>query len=569
MATIHTGDVGKERTPWVLPIELQPSPAAEPATSPKGRGDIRKLDGVSDRRDRQRSSGAILILVLVVVAVLSLSAYTFSSLMVTHHHATKLMGEQLQARLLVNSGVEMVKYYLLQDELSREEMGGHENNPLVFQGVTVLPEVDLRSRGSFSIIAPLPDQTGTGMGSGIRYGLEDESGRLNLNVVLLADQLQAARDLLMGIPGMTEDVADSILDWIDSDEEPRDYGAEADYYASLNPPYAPRNGPLLTVEELLLVRGVTPELLFGLDQNRNTMADAHESQVGTAGGSMTAMATTGFSNHRGWSAYLTLYSAEKNATSEGLPRINLNGTDMQLLHDELVAVFSTEWANFIVAYRLYGAYDGNEQGESAEDLELDLSQQPSGQIAQVLDLIGAKVQVTGGGGAQGGNAEQILESPFQNDPAAMLSYMTALMDNCSISDAATIPGRLNINEAPQDLLFGIPGITEEIVQQIVDQREILADVLATRAHETWLLAEGLVTLEEMKNLLPFVCAGGDVFRTQIVGYYQGGGPSARFEVVFDATEAQPGIVLWRDISHLGRGYALEMLGVELQGGGGF
>ena len=36
-----------------------------------------------------------------------------------------------------------------------------------------------------------------------------------------------------------------------------------------NPPYAPRNGPLGSIEELLLVRGVTPALLFGADLNRN------------------------------------------------------------------------------------------------------------------------------------------------------------------------------------------------------------------------------------------------------------------------------------------------------------
>ena len=35
----------------------------------------------------------------------------------------------------------------------------------------------------------------------------------------------------------------------------------------------PKNGPLETVEELLLVRGVTPQLLFGADINRNGQLD--------------------------------------------------------------------------------------------------------------------------------------------------------------------------------------------------------------------------------------------------------------------------------------------------------
>ena len=57
---------------------------------------------------------------------------------------------------------------------------------------------------------------------------------------MLADKTAegAGRELLMGLPGMTEDVADAILDWLDEDEEPREYGVESDYYMGLDPPYA-------------------------------------------------------------------------------------------------------------------------------------------------------------------------------------------------------------------------------------------------------------------------------------------------------------------------------------------
>ena len=71
------------------------------------------------------------------------------------------------------------------------------------------------------------------------------------------------------MPNMTPDVADAIVDWLDMDSSPRPYGAEDDYYTALSPPYHCKNGPLDSLEELLLVRGVTPELLFGNDQNRN------------------------------------------------------------------------------------------------------------------------------------------------------------------------------------------------------------------------------------------------------------------------------------------------------------
>jgi hypothetical protein len=66
----------------------------------------------------------------------------------------------------------------------------------------------------------------------------------------------------------------------------------------------------------------------------------------------------------------------------------------------------------------------------------------------------------------------------------------------------------------------------------------------------------------MKQMLPFVCAGGGVYRAQVVGYYDEGGPSARIEAVIEATNGPPRLLFWRNISHLGRGFPLETLGLD-------
>ena len=233
----------------------------------------------------------------------------------------------------------------------------------------------------------------------------------------------------------------------------------------------------------------------------------------------------------------------------------------------------------------------NAEGEekSAADIQLDLTQQPKQQIQQVLELIGAKValpqqsgqQDSGGQQGSGESQQQIVSSPFASDAISMATYLPTLMDACTAVDATVIPGRINVNQAPAEVLLGIPGMTQEIVDQIISLRsadsQSTSSTAATsttspttsgttidpRSQETWLLSEGVVTLDEMKQFMPFLCGGGDVFRTQIVGYYQGGGPSARCEVVFDATGSTPRVLFWRDISHLGRGYALETLGVDL------
>ena len=111
--------------------------------------------------------------------------------------------------------------------------------------------------------------------------------------------------------------------------------------------------------------------------------------------------------------------------------------------------------------------------------------------------------------------------------------------------------------------LAVPGLTEEIVDQIIALREVSSPTDTSRAHPTWPLAEGILTLDQMKQLLPFVTTRGDVYRAQVVGYYDGGGVSARSEVIIDATIPQPRLLFWRQLGYLGRGYPLDMLGTNL------
>lgn len=50
-------------------------------------------------------------------------------------------------------------------------------------------------------------------------------------------------------------LTDSLLDWIDRDNEPRLYGAERDHYQQIEPPYEPRNRSIPVLSELKLIRG--------------------------------------------------------------------------------------------------------------------------------------------------------------------------------------------------------------------------------------------------------------------------------------------------------------------------
>jgi type II secretory pathway component PulK len=97
------------------------------------------------------------------------------------------------------------------------------------------------------------------------YRLTDEESRLNLNTASpdRFDRLLRA----LGLDKQARDViVDSIQDWIDPDDLPRLNGAESeDYYLALPVPYRARNAPLQDPAELLQIRGVTPELYWGVD----------------------------------------------------------------------------------------------------------------------------------------------------------------------------------------------------------------------------------------------------------------------------------------------------------------
>jgi len=628
---------------------------------------------LAERDGHKSRPGVVLLVVLVVVMMLALGAYTYAALMRSHRESSVLTNRQLQAKLMVDSGIDYTRIYLSRSDDAQSEAGGKYNNPASFRQLVVVQDLDPLHRGYFTIVAPALDDEGNL--AGVRFGLEDESTRLNLNTLLTleksgvaslassagalqsaagalqaagggaqsgagsqqstsgsqqpasgnqqsssgsqasssassetgssasssaaaSESTSAARTLLMAVPGMTEDAADSILDWIDEDDEARTYGAESAYYMSLEPPYAPKNGPLDTVEELLRVKGVTPQLLFGADTNRNGQIDPNEASTGSAApaaafdsagttasfGVMptSAASTTGTvagSLDRGWSAYLTLHSRERNLTPEGQPRIYLNNPDLEQLHAELSDVFDAEWANFIVAFRQgskvssgssggQGGSSGNQQGgdasaeqpaESAAGRAIDFNKAAKTKFTQVLDLIDARIQVQ----FAGEEKAIVVQSPFRSDLGAAGAYLPKLMDYVTVNPAASIPGRINILQAPAPILRGIPGITDEIVDQILNRREPeLTTEKPNRRHETWLLAEGAVTLSEMKLLQPFICSGGHVYRSQVVGYFQNGEGAARAEAIFDATGALPRVVLWRDMSHLGRGYALETLGID-------
>ena len=513
--------------------------------------------------NRARQSGVILLIVLVTVVFMTLAALTFMSLMQVEEQASRVLARRVQSKYLADSGVDYTRLFLSASPIEIHQKGGIWDNPEQFQGIPAAIDLNnLQFTGRFTVVSP--SMNSDGIPEGYRFGVVDESTKINLNALPFFDKWTpgSARQLLLTLPNMTEEIADAILDWVDDDDEEREFGAEADFYSGLAPAYAPKNGPLDSLDELLLVRGVTPDLLFSLDTNRNGVLDTDET-IGTAASSLDA------DQYLGWANYVTLFSKESNLNAEGLKRVNINGEDLDQLFDDLKSAFDDEWTNFILQYRINGPSSGPSEEDRLEGRvreaaqfppDLGGSQEEDFRFASVVDLVDKWVSFEDDEGQP-----VFLMSPITTDTIGFT--LQTGMKQLTVYEGDSIPGRINIMQAPRRVLEGIPGINSDLVEEIIQLREFELDdptlLDLNRNYETWLLAEFVVDVETMRGLMPYICVGGDVYSAEVVGYFGDGIGTSRAESVIDTTTEVPRILFWRDKTRLEGSFSVEILGGQL------
>ena len=103
--------------------------------------------------------------------------------------------------------------------------------------------------------------------------IEDEKGKIPLNKLVTGgavnEQIKAVLARLLALPefGLNEnqsaEIVDSIIDWIDANEDVTGLGAESSYYLSKALPYTAKNAPLDCIDELLMIKGITSEVFAG------------------------------------------------------------------------------------------------------------------------------------------------------------------------------------------------------------------------------------------------------------------------------------------------------------------
>ncbi len=537
----------------------------------------------------RRRRAFILVIVMIVIMMLTLAGLSFVLNLTTENKAVHLQGTQLQLKQTMASGVELLRAVLDQSAEQREQEGGLRSNQSLFFGVDVPALEHSLEETGFSVVSPVTDGE---RGDNVRYGLQNESIRLNLGVLLdwERDHPGSASEALMNLPGMSEAMADAILDWIDPDDSPRPAGAEEAYYAGRGLPYGPRNGIPAVLEELLLVRDIARLSLLGPDIDLNYRVDTRERNL--------ARDSPVAGDETPWAWLLTVHSAERNQTHEGEPRIYLNEPDLEELHEALVEAFDESSAEFVIAYRQFGPYDSSldfagssgsssssssssrstsrggsgrtsrRQVPSRVEFQLDLSLPAQFEIDSVLDLLGIQIAVP----AQTDQAVQeederiLLDSPFSGTAEGLRDALAAWMDRTTTRDEPVIRGRINVNQASREVLLGVPGLDSSLVEQIIAARPSTSDRLEpAQRHPTWLLTEGLVDRDQMRDLLPYLTCGGDVYRGQVVAFDRNSGLTARGEVVLDATVSPPQQVYWKNLGLLGRGFTASEIGADSRG----
>jgi general secretion pathway protein K len=199
-----------------------------------------------------RIAGVALVVVLWVIMVLSLLISGFAFTMHVEMQVASFSRKELKAEMLARSGVEVARMELLLHKTKGAETGFDAMN----------------QEWATNEILYVDHELGDG-----KYNVKvtDEQSRLPVNQ-LSKEQWKRLMDLLEVDPLDADVIVDSILDWIDDDDLHLLNGAESDYYESLSPPYKAKNGPVDRVEELLLVRGVTPEVFEGEPASDKTSA---------------------------------------------------------------------------------------------------------------------------------------------------------------------------------------------------------------------------------------------------------------------------------------------------------
>lgn len=236
----------------------------------------------------------------------------------------------------------------------------------------------------------------------------DASSRLNLNT---ADEDQLAR-----LPGIDKEAAAALVDW--RSESDKKKGKSDPDYGRGDRPYRTKGRPFDTLEEILLVKGVSPGAFFGAP----------------------TFAATAKLDAAPVSELLTVFSGENNTNEDGTARVDVNTAAVE----KLVAAANPSGEPF--------AEEGD-RGQLREPRQLVTK-------AQVENMVKQRKQ-----------RKQPYRSVVEALQAAGAADKNwgAVMDRWTVDRRSFVPGRVNVNTAPGVVLQSL-GLKREMIDDVLKQR---------------------------------------------------------------------------------------------------
>lgn len=422
---------------------------------------------------KQQETGFALMIVLWVVAIMGTFTMLYSSQVRLSMKINHNSQESQRAQLLAEAGLQRFIAELVQD---LETTVSDHKNETWHNSNTLFFDVAM-GEGIYRLT-----HTGTDEEQTTYYGGVDECSKLNINT--------ASRIMLLMLPNATEEIVDAIIDWRDEDDEPQTFGAESPYYMSLAEPYMAKNSQFDTIDELLILKGMTLDILYGEDTNLNGTLDVNEND----GNESYPVDNSDGVLDRGWFPYICVYSYEPNISSTGTERININDADEEELQEEFGETLDNQDIRDIV------------QGQEDDGFET---------IAHVLD--------------SGLDVNKWLQ----------------IVDRITVSDEEKLFGRINLNTAPDTVLrcvFSEP-TDEPLIQSIIQYRE--NNTTGFENVGQLLNVEGM-NEDRLQEVINQFCTKSAVFSARSIGYLERSGAYKKIFAIVDRGDEYPKIMYWKE-----------------------
>ncbi len=503
------------------------------------------------RQNLSHSRGSVLLLVLWMLIILGVLGLAYSSSVRGQLSAMIMTRGRTEAYWAARAGIEKAAVLLAEADLT--QLAG--DDPL-FDSEPLFRDQQVGGVAFFSISADAlePDAPP-------RYGLTDAASRININLI--------DEQMLLAMPGMTYPLAHALLDWRDSDDLPREAGAEFDDYMTLDDPYPPRNGPLRSVSELLRVQG-WPELF------RAARPDPYESFMSEP------PPPSDFDQleARLILASLTAWSADDGLAPDGRQRLDLASASESDLRQQLG--LSEDEARAVTAHARDKGFKspldlidvteppreeqqsrgnrGNQRGDRSRTQQNDSSNRSSdsnrkiftlARVGEIIDSVqvgnGSALTQTqsqpqaGGAGDQSGRDRNESPQPQPTPTATPAGDATTSTPPMGGSTSEVKPGRINLNTASYDVLMLVPGMTETLALEIIRQRT------GGRIERAGALASMGASEQVFRSAWPWLTAASRRFEVTAIGWEPASGARAVIEAVLAVDGAgTPRIIYWSE-----------------------